>query len=101
MPRHFAGEIENFQHHRAFAHDAVKLQILQHFLFEGFYAAALIVEGGEVVQSPFETLFVDGFGQEIGCTTANSFERGIQSVFPVITMTCNPGSRRTRRSRKS
>ena len=75
-----AREIENFQHRRAFADDAVEFEIFEELLFEGADAAALVVQRGDIVERALQAVAVDGLGQEIGGAAADGFQRGVQRV---------------------
>jgi len=50
MTSHLARKIENFQHRRAFADDAVEFQVLQKLFFQGTYAAALIIQRSHIIE---------------------------------------------------
>src|SRR5882724_2522576 len=63
MPGHFACKIKHFQHHRAFPHDAVKLQILQQLLLQRLHAPPLVVQRRHLVQRLFQPCVVDRLRQ--------------------------------------
>ena len=91
MTRHFAGEIEDFEHGRAFADDAVKFEVLEELLFQGANTAALVVERGDVIECAFEANLVDRPGKKIGGPAADGLESGFQGVFGGHQNHVNPG----------
>lgn len=80
MPRDLARKVKNLQHGGAFAHDAVKLKVLEQLLFERAHPPALILERRDFVQRALEAVAIDRFGQEVGGPASDGFERGVQRV---------------------
>ena len=81
MAGHFARKIKNLEHRRALADDSVEFQVFQELLFEGFYASALVVERGDVVESALEATAVHGLRQEVERAPPDCLERRVERVF--------------------
>src|SRR5271157_33878 len=75
-----AGKIEDFEHGRAFANDAVEFQVLQELLLQRADAAPLIVESRNIVEGALQAHMIHGFGQKVGGAAANGFQRVVQRV---------------------
>lgn len=80
VPRDFAGKVEDFKHHRAFADDAVEFEIFQELFFQRTNATPLVVQVGDIIECALEANVIERFGQEIGGAAANSLQRSIKGV---------------------
>ena len=65
VPRHLADHFEHFDHGRAAAHDAVKLQVAQQLLLEAADSLPLVKRFGKLVQGFLEARAVDRFGDVV------------------------------------
>ena len=91
VPRHLPRKIKNFQHHRALAHDAVKLQISQQLFFQRTHPPPLVVQRGHIVQRALQSQAVQRLWQKIRGPAPYRFESRFEGIFLGDDDHVNPG----------
>jgi hypothetical protein len=71
LPRDFAGKIEDLEHHRAFADNAVEFEIFQKLCLQGVNATPLIVQVSNIVERTLQADVIEGFGQKMSGAAAD------------------------------
>src|SRR5215472_5821616 len=80
VPGYLAGEIEDIQHGRALADDALKLRVEKELFFEAAHLRALREDGGQVVESLLKPPEVDRLGEEVVGAALDGVDGGLNGI---------------------